>query len=375
MKILMISFTSLIQELYHGKPREIAKLPGVTLTVLVPPYWKELWSRQKRFLEVRDAETYTIKICDTYFSGNLHLSVFREKIRSLLKKMRPDIIDIEDEPFNLGSAQIILLRNMFSPHSRIVMHVSQSDYKKYPVPFNFIEQYAYRNVSAFLARNEDAVAVLRKKEYTGKVEIVPHGVDPNQFSWTRHDARKSLGWSNDMVVGYIGALAEHKGLDTLLRAAAGLNCKIVFVGDGTYRKEIERLSGQLNLGDRLQMIPPVPHREIPKYLAAMDIFVLPSRTTERWREKFGRVLIEAMASGTPVIGSDSGEIPHVVGDAGIIFHEGASEELANRLSFLLTQPQERRQMAEKGRLRVRNHYSWSIIAQRTYALYREVLGH
>ena len=301
------------------------------------------------------------------------MAIFKEKIGALLRELQPDIIDLENETFNAGSAQIVYLRNRYSPKSRIVMHASQSDFKKYPLPFNWFERYSLRNVSGFMARNQDAVDVVRTKGYKGRVEIVTHGVDPLQFTWKQDAAKSALGLSNEFVIGYIGTLGEHKGLDTLVRAVAPLQCKLLLVGHGPYRNEIIRLSKELGLGNKLEIVPPIPHREVPKYLAAMDTFVLPSRTMPNWREKFGRVLIEAMAAGVPIVGSDSGEIPHVIGDAGLVFPEGNVEQLELHLKNLIENPDTRSSLTQKGRIRVNTHYSWEVIAKKTHALYQEVL--
>ena len=373
MNVLMISFTSLIQELYHGKPREIAKFPDVKLTVLVPPHWKELWSKQRRRLELQRADTYAIEVGKTFFTGNLHFSFFGGKMRELIKNLQPDIIDMEDEPFNTGSAQVVFLRNRLSPKSRIVMHASQSDVKKYPQPFRFFEEYSYRNVAAMLARNRDAVHVLQQKGYHGRVEIIPHGVDPSLFTHSRSETKALVGLPDRFVVGYIGALAEHKGLDTLLYAVRDLECDLLFIGDGPYRDGLCALAKKLNIEEKLHLLSPVPHREVPKYLAAMDVFVLPSRTMPNWREKFGRVLIEAMAAGVPVIGSDSGEIPSVVGDCGLIFPEGNIEKLRGWLRVLGKNPAERENMSARGKLKIQAQYSWEVIARNTYSVYQEVL--
>ena len=373
MKVLMISFTSLIQEMYHGKPREIAKFPGVKLTLLVPPYWKELWSDRKRELELRYADDYSIEVAPTLFTGNLHLSVFKKKIGKLPRDLQPDIIDIEDEPFNAGSAQIVYLRNRLAPRCRIVMHASQNDFKRYPFPFSMIERYSFRNVSAFLARNGEAKAILERKGFHGRIEIVPHGVDPDQFVWTRDTSRASLGWPETFTIGYIGAIASHKGLDTLVQAVRTLPCRLVFIGDGSFKSEIEKLARELAVDRRLSMLPAIPHREVPKYLAAMDVFVLPSRSVKNWREKFGRVLIEAMAARVPIVGSDSGEIPTVLGDAGLIFPENDVKMLEARLKFLIENPDERVRLAEKGYERVQAYYSWKVVARKTYSVYKSVL--
>lgn len=374
MKVLMISYTSLIQELYHGKPRALAKLPDMQITALVPPFWKELWSSGRKELEIRKGEGYRIHVAPTLFTGNLHCAVFRNTIGPLLREIRPDIIDIEDESFNAGSAQLVWLRNRISPQSTIVMHASQSDFKRYPPPFNLFERYSLNHVSAFLARNREAVDVLRKKGYRGKTVILTHGVDPERFRADRNEARSWLGVTTDVVVGFVGALVWHKGLDTLLRAAQGVDCTVLLVGGGEYQRELLRLAEELGMSNRVKIVPPVSHRDVPRCLAAMDVFVLPSRTARNWRERFGRVLIEAMAAGIPVIGSSSGEIPEVLGEAGLIFPEDEPRRLEEHLRSLCAHPEERAMMAERGRARVAKLFSWELIARRTCELYNEVLG-
>jgi glycosyltransferase involved in cell wall biosynthesis len=372
-KVLMISFTSLIQELYHGLPRELAKLPGVELSVLVSPYWKELWSTRKRFLELPRSPAYAIEVGSILFAGNLHFAVFRNKIGRLLRQLQPDIIDLEDEPFNAGSAQVVYLTKRLSPRSRIVLHASQSVFKRYPPPFGGIERYVLRNVDAILARNEDAKNVLLRKGFDGEVAVVTHGVDPELFERPRAEARASLGITDEFVVGYAGAIVEQKGLSTLLRAVKDLSCTLLFVGDGEYKQVLMEHARAMGIEHRVRWIPAVSHGLIPAYLAAMDVFVLPSRTWPNWREKFGRVLIEAMAAGTPVIGSDSGEIPKVIGGAGLIFREGDEKELRTRIRSLMENATARSECTRKGKERVKTQYSWQVIARQTHEVYTSIL--
>ena len=371
MKVLMISYTSLIQELYHGKPRAIAALPEVELRVLVPPYWKELWSGGRKNLEVTSSEKYRISIEPALFPGNLHLAFFRRGIGKLIREWRPDIIDVEDETFNAGSAQVVWLRNRFCPTARIVMHASQSDFKSYPPPFNWFERYALKNVSAFLARNSEAIDVLRKKGYTGRAEVITHGVDPSVFAGVK-GIREELGVSGKSVVGYVGALVPHKGLDLLLKAAQPLDVMVLLVGGGEAEPALRSQAAELGMSDRVRFVPPVQHGRVPALLASMDLFVLPSRTVPNWRERFGRVLIEAMAAGVPVIGSSSGEIPSVIGRAGRIFAEGDATALRTELDAVLRNPAERLRLQKEGRARVEQEYSWDVIAKRTFQIYTAV---
>jgi L-malate glycosyltransferase len=117
----------------------------------------------------------------------------------------------------------------------------------------------------------------------------------------------------------------------------------------------------------------------------MDLFVLPSRQVPRstlhwwypvgWKEQFGRVLTEAMACRTPVIGSLSGEIPYVIGDAGLVFPEDDAPQLAARMQDLLAQPARRRELGSRGRQRVLTHYTWDGVTARYMDAWSELLGY
>ena len=107
----------------------------------------------------------------------------------------------------------------------------------------------------------------------------------------------------------------------------------------------------------------------------MDVFVLPSLTRPNWMEQFGRVLIEAMACETPVIGSSSGEIPRVIDGAGLIFPEGDVQELSRSIRKLIDDSELYVQLATKGRQRVLEHYTQERIAQLIYETYQEMIGH
>jgi glycosyltransferase involved in cell wall biosynthesis len=118
----------------------------------------------------------------------------------------------------------------------------------------------------------------------------------------------------------------------------------------------------------------VRHAEVPRYLNAMDVLCAPSQTTPRWREQFGRMLVEAFACGVPVIGSDSGEIPHVVGDAGLVIGEANEVGWRAALNELLESPARRAELAARGLERARRRYAWPIVARQYLAFFEELLG-
>jgi len=104
-------------------------------------------------------------------------------------------------------------------------------------------------------------------------------------------------------------------------------------------------------------------------------WALPSHTTRAWKEQFGRVLIEAMSCGVPVVGSSSGEIPNVIGDAGLIYPEGDVRALATTLQRLAEQPELYADLARRGRARVLERYTQAALARQYYEVYRSMLKH
>ncbi|HET7377731.1 MAG TPA: glycosyltransferase, partial [Anaerolineae bacterium] len=112
--------------------------------------------------------------------------------------------------------------------------------------------------------------------------------------------------------------------------------------------------------------------QLPEYCHSIDVLVLPSRTKSNWKEQFGRALVDAMACGVPVIGSNSGEIPNVIGDAGLIFPEGDVDALSEYLIKLQNNPALRADLAKRGRQRVLDHFTQAKIARKTYEVYQRL---
>jgi glycosyltransferase involved in cell wall biosynthesis len=147
---------------------------------------------------------------------------------------------------------------------------------------------------------------------------------------------------------------EAKGLRTLVKALEQLprtDWKLAVVGTRPFDSEFTQLIKGSGLMDQVLRVGFVPHAETPRYLAAFDLLVLPSETQPNWKEQFGRVLIEALACGTPVIGSDSGEIPNLISSSGggLVFQERNAQALADALKTMIKDRTLRQICAEKGR--------------------------
>jgi glycosyltransferase involved in cell wall biosynthesis len=179
------------------------------------------------------------------------------------------------------------------------------------------------------------------------------------------------------IVAFAGRLLHQKGVDLLLRAVERLKelrPSLAIVGEGPERPALERLAGELGLGDRVRFLPLVPHEEMPRLLAAVDVLVLPSRTTPKLKEQFGRVLIEGMAAGCVTIGSSSGAIPEVLGEGGIVFQEESVEDLAGAIERALRDTEYANHVRASGRKRVEESYTWDAIAAKIVGLYGRIMS-
>jgi glycosyltransferase involved in cell wall biosynthesis len=353
---------------YQKKLEELAALPDIELLAVVPPFWIE---GRVGALPLKRMFTagYELAVEEMRFNGHHHTHYYPGLWRQV-RRFRPDLIHIDEEPYNLVSAHATLLARRAK--ARTIFFSWQNLDRRYPPPFSLFERYCYRHAAAALAGNEDAKAILRRKGFTKPIEVIPQfGVDPELFS--PRDRSEPCGC---FTVGYYGRLVPEKGIDTLIDALPLLpkHVRAVIVGAGESLPALQEQVARLGLTARVEFRGPVQAETIPELLAGMDAVVVPSRTRPNWKEQFGRVIIEAMACEVPVIGSDSGEIPHVIGNPDLVFPEGDSQALAARIRTLADNPDRARQLGLAGRRRVLDHYTQSQIAAATYRVYQGVLG-
>jgi len=374
MKVLMITRTLAEFANQQGKIREIAK-QGVDLTVVSPP----CWAGSDREVRRVKPDGYTFQLHACWFSGTNLARLgnhchFYPDIASLIVRDKWDLVHIDEEPFNLATFHA--LRACCRYGVKALFSTWQNMMKTYPPPFNLFERYTFDNVAGAIAGNQEALDILRRKGFCKLAGHIPLlGVDPIMFR--RQDSsglRQKLALDGSFVVGFIGRIHIEKGLDTLVRAFATLpkNSALVLVGRGSYRAKLERLIEALGFSKRVRWLRWVNSHEVPEYINAFDTLVLPSRTRWNWKEQFGRVLVEAMACEICVVGSDSGEIPNVIGDAGLVFHEGDERQLGERLRSLMESPSMRATLARRGRQRVLQNFTYTRIAGDAVNFYRHV---
>jgi glycosyltransferase involved in cell wall biosynthesis len=367
MKILYLS-KALVVGAYQSKMSALAARPGVEVIAAVPPSWKD--ERGETALEQVHEDCYQLRVVPIALNGGFHTHFF-PTIGRVLDEVQPDIFHIDEEAYNFATFHAgWLARRRKLP---FVFFSWQNLHRNYPPPFRWLELWAFRNTALAIAGNREARDVLFRKGYRGLVRVIPQfGVDPRLFKMDSPGKKRD----GPVCIGYAGRLVQEKGLHILLQALSqlqGAEWSCMLQGSGPARPSLETLAASLGLEQRVCFAPPLSSTQMPAFYHQVDIFVLPSLTRPNWKEQFGRVLIEAMASGTVVVGSNSGEIPHVVGDAGIIVPEGDINALKEALHRLVTDAALRHELAHAGRQRVLERFTQDAIARQTLDAYEEVL--
>ncbi len=354
MKVLLVGH-SYMTDIAQKKLEELGK--KVDLYLLTPKKWRHtlgLYEFKKR------GKGFKPIVKSVRFSGNNSLYTF-PGFSDIVKKVEPDIIHVEEEPWSRVALQAAKIGK------KLIVFTWENIYKNLNFPFSKIEKNVLKNVSCVIAGNKEAGKIIKKKGYEGRIKIIPQfGIDTDFFY---KSGRKKKGFT----IGFVGRLVKEKGLLVLMDAAKKIkgNFRLLFVGDGNLKNSLNRIAKRDKI--KIRIIGTVPHSKVRDYLNKMDCLVLPSLTTKKWKEQFGQVLAEAMACEVPVIGSDSGAIPEVVGNSGLVFREGDSSELAKKIKYLMNNSKARTSLGKKGRMRVLRNYTNRKIADETYKIYKALV--
>ncbi|MGC8875147.1 MAG: glycosyltransferase [Chloroflexia bacterium] len=364
MKVLILS-KALVLASYQRQLGWLARERDVELVAVVPPYWAEP-GVGRIGLEQVPASGYRLLVREIAWNGHFHLYFWRA-LGQLLRSERPDVLHIDEESFNLATYQGMRwgvhlgARCLFFNWANIRRHL--------PPPFRWFERYNFAHAAYAVAGNREAASILQERGYRGPLAVIPQfGVDVETF------CPGSYRPSEGFTVGYVGRLVPQKGVLDLLEAVARLpaTVRLRLIGTGTLEAALRRRAETLGVQDRVEFCGRVRSSELPQHYREMDVLVLPSRTTPTWKEQFGRVVVEAMACAVPVVGSDSGEIPYVIGDAGLLFPEGNVEALTECLRALFEDAGRRHELGARGRERVLSRYSQERIAHAYLQVYREL---
>lgn len=379
LRVLAISHPA-VAAAYRRKFELIAREPGVELRLIVPEAWRE-GTRLERF-EAQNGGQWAVAlpvVWQDYYARYMYRRGFARQFDSF----QPHVVHMEEEPFSLCAGQTLWTLRRRAPNARLIFRTSvgmRIRLKPIAAPFlRAVERRTYRRASAAFALSETAARFLRENGFQGGARVFPNGVDTRIFrplpAPERERLRLSFGAPPDaFIVGYAGQLIPEKGVDLLLHALAQTPSAYgLIVGAGREEERLKALAAGQGLAGRVRFTGSLKPSGVAEAMNAMDALALPSRTTPHWVEFFGRALIEAMACGAPVVGSDSGEIARVVGGAGLIVPEGDAAALADAVQRLQRDPQLAARLRENGQRRVQENYAWEKIAADTAEAYRAAM--
>ncbi|MBO3459815.1 hormogonium polysaccharide biosynthesis glycosyltransferase HpsO [Aetokthonos hydrillicola Thurmond2011] len=389
MRIIVASHTYIV-DLNCEKLRALSQLePEIEVTVIVPKRWKPGGVQNKIITtQYRNEGKFRIIPISNFSLNHQGLLTFGLDLISLLRQFRPHIIQVEQGSRALAHGQMIALNQFLGLKAKNVFFTWWNLPYDLKFPISLIEKYNLNKSHGIISGNQDGAEILRQRGYKGPIKVMPQlGVDENLFTAKpQQELAARLGiQDNEFVVGFVGRFVQEKGLFTLLKALVILKEKswrLVLLGRGPLQMELMRKAEEDKIQDRIIWIESVPHDQVCNYINLMNTLVLPSETTYEfktltaagWKEQFGHVLIEAMACKIPVIGSNSGEIPHVIGQTGLVFPEGDAQALANCLAQLMEKSELAQTLGEMGYQRVMSKYTNKALAKQQLDFYKELIG-
>ena len=273
-------------------------------------------------LDVNGKEPYRLIGVDLVNPRNYNVGFRFKELLKVIKESDPDIIHVFNEYHCFPVMQVVLVRNFFlKKKAPIVIYNFQNiDYVNLTnnikaFATGLIARFNLKNIQGITSANQEGLDIVGQYHETLQMKKIFWPVDISLFSRkNKQDCRRKINVSSDKkIIGYSGRFVREKGLEDLLLALQSMpDVVVLFVGSGEDQSRLQDIVRQRNLTDRVMFRSFVPVEELVDYYNALDCFVLPSRTTPLWKEQYGRVLVEAMACGIPVVGSSSGAIPEVL---------------------------------------------------------------
>ncbi|HWC75509.1 MAG TPA: glycosyltransferase [Gemmatimonadales bacterium] len=367
-RVLVLSHTYL-QPAHRGKLRALAAR-GLEVTVAIPQRWREPWFG--RPIDVAwerqgGLEVFPLPARGMGNKGELDKAKYgRRALKALLRDRRPDLVQIEEEPTTFAAKQV------FTAARRLQIPVVLFTHQNVEPDLGFWARWKYRRMlrklSGLVAGSDLAGTLARQRAPHLPIAVIPQlgALAPHEPQHVPHEG---------LAIGFIGRLVPQKGLDNLLQALALLRStkwRLLIVGDGPERERLEELASELRLAARVRWTGGLPADQVQSLWPDLDVLVQPSRAQDNFRETNGHVLIEAMANEIAVVGSDSGVIPELVGDAGIVVPASDVAALAGALERL-SDATARRTMAQAARARALRLYSDDAIAERTLEFWKQVV--
>lgn len=307
-----------------------------------------------------------------WFSWHIRAACFSPRIMLDIRACRPDAIYLFEEISGLIAFESILFHNLCGLKSRLFVYSAENIPGNAHPLFRAQMRYVMWHVEQAFVCSAGVQDTLRQEGFYQPITIFPLGVDTDKFyKFPVTSLKAQLRLDGKFVIGYCGRVVESKGIFGVLELLPLLPeyVHLLVVGSGEAEPQLRSRSMMMNMAHRVHLVGQIEYAQLPAYLNCMNLGIVPSQTTPRWKEQFGRSIIELMSCEVPVIGSDSGSIPEIIGDAGLIFPEHEFQACLAHINALLCSPQERERLGAAGRKRVLESYSVVRMSERLVEMY------
>lgn len=340
---------------------------GIELHLVMPETWRE------------NDRSYAIQQDDITSHGlavrragdvNRHVYANPKEIQQVVRDICPDLVDIQEEPFSQAAWQ--WLRAIDRRDLPAVMYTAQNIDKRLPPPFAQFERHAFSRVAALYPCSRQAASVARGKGFAGAIRVIPLGFDETKF----HPGSQSAE-DNEITLGLFGRLVPEKGGLDAVRILERVNevrpARLIVVGEGPEASKMAELARSLKVSDRVVFAPWRSIDGLAESLRRTHIALVPSSSTARWVEQFGRIIVEAQAAGAVVAAYASGSIPDVIGETGILAAAGDLASVADEIVQLVGNEQEFQSIRKRGLAQCRS-FTWDAVAEAQVDFYGAVIS-
>ena len=345
---------------------------GVDLTLVVPEFWGEPgYQTATEAAAAEDAGGLTVRGMPVDRPGdvNRHRYTDPDAAERLVATVRPDLVDVHEEPFSLAARQ--WLRAASRRGVPTVVYTAQNLDKRFPPPFAQYEAAALRTALGVYPCSRQAASVVRGKGFGGVVEVLPLGYDDVTF----HPGAQRL--TGEVLLALVGRIVPEKGctdaVDVLATVHRSRPARLVVIGQGPGLEALRARAASRGVLDRVEVVPWLPAAELAEWYRRAHVLLVPSRSTSRWVEQFGRTVVEARACGAVTAGYGSGAIPQVVGDAGLLVPEGDAAALGLAVADLVATPSQWDMLRVLG-VALSREYTWRAVAARQVSFYEKALA-
>ena len=317
-------------------------------------------------------------------AGKQHFHYYRisDDVKSQIKEFNPDVLYLYEEPCSTVTRQMISLINKIKPDTKKILWTSDNFNRNYISEKGFFDprgyilennrRSTYKKSEAIIATTRDSLKVIEEKKYPGRIYLsTTHFINTDFF-------KPKTSVSNEVFkIGYIGRFVKYKNVEVLINAFSILqkqhkDIELVLVGKGPEEYNYRKILTEKGLEKNVTIKAFIPYPDIPDLFNSFSVFVLPSTDIDGNSEKFGRVVIEAMACKVPVVLSDKGYLPVLGENSGLVFNADSPDDLYSKLKHLYDDEIYRNEIAESGYCKVMEFYTASKIAERLDNIFHDI---